>query len=119
MVWHSRAIDDHGQVVEDYREIAGTEKEKGDDVMSSRVAEHPEYPVDIHQAVPPHVFLVSSVNNTSLSETTGKRDTPHLRWEEGQNPVLQTDQSPLHFTPWKACSLQHHFGFSGKHSAPL
>ena len=34
-------------------------------------------------------------------------------------PVIGTVQCALHFTPWQACSFQHHFNFSEKHSATL
>ena len=33
--------------------------------------------------------------------------------------VLGTAKSALPFTPWHTCSFQHHFDFSGKHSATL
>ena len=35
-----------------------------------------------------------------------------------QYPVLCTDQSALHFTPWQTCSIKH-TDFAGKHSAML
>ena len=31
-----------------------------------------------------------------------------------QYPVLRIAQSALHFTPWQACPIKHHLGFSGK-----
>ena len=34
-----------------------------------------------------------------------------------QYPTLRIGQSALHFTPWQTCSIEHHLGFSGKHSA--
>ena len=37
-----------------------------------------------------------------------------------QNSAVSNSQycsKPLHITPWQTCSIEHHLGFSGKHSA--